>query len=186
MWFLFVSEIESIPCWSEIPVPTGTWICHSSVPYYCTQISVPWRLQEVDTSAETLHFWPRGVLRGHEMSTFGLTWNLKSSDRNKQFISNIPRNFCFYVLACLTTRWQVTWTSAISSLFWTSISYGLLLIREWAKQNITKTCLYKVDPLKPHFHIVKLEFTGVYIIFLISAQKHRLWVLVRTASPRRF
>ena len=36
------------------------------------------------------------------------------------------------------------------------------------------------DPLKPHFCIVKLGFTGVYIIFLISAQKHRLWVLVRT------
>ena len=56
MWFLFVSEIESIPCWAEIPVPTGTWICHSSLPYYCAQISVPWRLQEVDTSAEALHF----------------------------------------------------------------------------------------------------------------------------------
>ena len=42
------------------------------------------------------------------------------------------------------------------------------------------------DPLKPHFYIVKLGFTGVYIIFLIFAQKHRLWVLVRTASPRRF
>ena len=51
---------------------------------------------------------------------------------------------------------------------------------------ITKTCLYNVDPLKPHFYIVKLGFTGVYIIFLISAQKHRLWVLVRTASLRRF
>ena len=38
---LFVSEIESIPCWAKIPVPTGTWICHSSVPYYCAQISVP-------------------------------------------------------------------------------------------------------------------------------------------------
>ena len=41
---------------------------------------------------------------------------------------------------------------------------------------ITKTCLYNVDPLKPHFYIVKLGFTGVYIILLISAQKHRLWV----------
>ena len=38
---------------------------------------------------------------------------------------------------------------------------------------ITKTCLYNFDPLKPHFYIVKLGFTGVYIIFLISAQKHR-------------
>ena len=35
---------------------------------------------------------------------------------------------------------------------------------------ITKTYLYNFDPLKPHFHIVKLGFTGVYIIFLISAQ----------------
>ena len=30
---------------------------------------------------------------------------------------------------------------------------------------ITKTCLYNFDPLKPHFYIVKLGFTGVYIIF---------------------
>ena len=51
---------------------------------------------------------------------------------------------------------------------------------------IMKTCLYNFDPLKLHFYIVKLGFTGVYIIFLIFAQKHRLWVLVRTASPRRF
>ena len=36
--------------------------------------------------------------------------------------------------------------------------------------NIKKTCLYNFDPLKPHFYIVKLGFTGVYIIFLISAQ----------------
>ena len=41
-----------------------------------------------------------------------------------------------------------------------------------------------LTPLKPHFYIVKLGFTGVYIIVLISAQKHRLWVLVRTASSR--
>ena len=36
--------------------------------------------------------------------------------------------------------------------------------------SITKTSLYNFDPLKPHFYIVKLGFTGVYIIFLISAQ----------------
>ena len=35
---------------------------------------------------------------------------------------------------------------------------------------ITKTYLYNFDPLKPHFYTVKLGFTGVYIIFLISAQ----------------
>ena len=53
------------------------------------------------------------------------------------------------------------------------------------KCNIMKTCLYNFDPLKPHFYIVKLGFTGVYIILLISAQKHRLWVHVRTASSSR-
>ena len=48
--------------------------------------------------------------------------------------------------------------------------------------NFTKTYLYNFDPLKPHFYVVKLGCKGVYIIFLISVQKHRLWVLVRTAS----
>ena len=33
--------------------------------------------------------------------------------------------------------------------------------------SITKTRLYNVDPLKPHFYIAKLGCTGVYIIFLI-------------------
>ena len=51
------------------------------------------------------------------------------------------------------------------------------------KVDITKTCLYNFDPLKPHFYIVKLGFTGVYIIFLISAQKHRLWYSLE--PPRR-
>ena len=31
---------------------------------------------------------------------------------------------------------------------------------------ITKSYLYNFDPLKPHFYIVKLGFTGGYIIFL--------------------
>ena len=43
---------------------------------------------------------------------------------------------------------------------------------------ITKTYLYNFDPLKPHFYVVKLGLTGVCIIFLISAQKHRLWVVL--------
>ena len=32
--------------------------------------------------------------------------------------------------------------------------------------DITKIYLYNFDPLKPQFYIVKLGFTGVYIIFL--------------------
>ena len=45
---------------------------------------------------------------------------------------------------------------------------------------ITKTYLYNFDPLKPHFYIVKLGFTGVYIIFLISAQNIGEAVLTST------
>ena len=52
--------------------------------------------------------------------------------------------------------------------------------------HIMKTCLYNFDPLEPHFYIVKLRFTGVDIIFLISVHKNRLWVLIRTASLRQF
>ena len=47
---------------------------------------------------------------------------------------------------------------------------------------IRKTCLYNLDPLKHRFYIVKLGFTGVYIIFLIFTQKHRLWVPRRGGS----
>ena len=58
--------------------------------------------------------------------------------------------------------------------------WGSLLRPAWPRlaspaHNITKTCLYNTEPLKPHFYILKLGLTGVYIIFLISAQKHRLW-----------
>ena len=48
---------------------------------------------------------------------------------------------------------------------------------------ITKTCLYDFDPLEPHFYIVKLGFTGVYIIFLISAQNTDCGYLLE--PPRR-
>ena len=41
-------------------------------------------------------------------------------------------------------------------------------------------------PLIPHFYIVKMEFTEGIHYFLIFAVKYRLWVLVRTASLRRF
>ena len=34
---------------------------------------------------------------------------------------------------------------------------------------IMKLYLYNFDPLKPHFYIVKLAFTGVYIFFFIFA-----------------
>ena len=49
------------------------------------------------------------------------------------------------------------------------IQISLRICAEW---SITKTRIYNFDPLKPHFYVVKLGFTRVYIIFLIFARKH--------------
>ena len=51
---------------------------------------------------------------------------------------------------------------------------------------ITRPC--NVCPLTPHFYLVKLGFKGVFIFFFLFlfALKHRLWVLVRITSLRRF
>ena len=55
--------------------------------------------------------------------------------------------------------------------FYTGIWGNLLLDSIFCFSSITKTCLYNFDPLKPHFYIVKLGFTGVYIIFLFFCSK---------------
>ena len=93
------------------------------------------------------------------------------------FLLTFPRRFLCCRLLCFAS--VVSYVAFVCSLF----IYLLFFFSCLAKAVITKTYLYNFDPLKPHFYIVKLGFTGVYIIFLISAQKHRLWVLVRTASP---
>ena len=39
-------------------------------------------------------------------------------------------------------------------------------------KTIEKTCLYNFDPLKLHFYIIKLGFTGVCIIFFLFLPKN--------------
>ena len=46
------------------------------------------------------------------------------------------------------------------------VGYEISSIRSGCILFIKKTYLYNFDPIKPHFYIVKLGFTGVYIIFL--------------------
>ena len=46
--------------------------------------------------------------------------------------------------------------------------------------DIMQTCPCIKDPLTHHLDIVKLGLTEVYTFYF--ALKHRLWVLVRTAS----
>ena len=51
---------------------------------------------------------------------------------------------------------------------------------------ILETCPCNEHPLTPNFYLGRLGFTRVLDYFLIFALKHRSWVLVRTASARRF
>ena len=97
-------------------------------------------------------------------------------------------NICFLILCLEGSMLRdsgISWLSL--HIFLCTLCLGLFafLLDLFVGHVITKTYLYKFDPHKPHFYIVKLGFTVVYIIFLISAQKHRLWVLVSTASARR-
>ena len=50
---------------------------------------------------------------------------------------------------------------------WSGPSFSTLVKYKNVLYSITKTRLYDFDPLKPHFYIVKLGFTGVYIVFPI-------------------
>ena len=43
--------------------------------------------------------------------------------------------------------------------------------------TIMQTCPFDVDLLTPHFYIVKLGFTGVFI-FLIFALKHITYIII--------
>ena len=68
----------------------------------------------------------------------------------------------FYVIYLELCRYRITLKSLIVHLTATTINID-------ENTCITKKYLYNFDPLKPHFYIVKLGLTGVYIIFLISA-----------------
>ena len=46
---------------------------------------------------------------------------------------------------------------------------GLLTSRTCNSMMITRAC--NLDPIKPHFNIVKLAFTGVYIFLLYFRSK---------------
>ena len=56
----------------------------------------------------------------------------------------------------------------------------------WIHFIIARTRLYNFGLLKPLVYILKLWFIGYTLFFLFCLKKHRLWVLIRTASARRF
>ena len=52
--------------------------------------------------------------------------------------------------------------------------------------SLTCPCDEAPSPQEPHVCIVKVGFTGVYIIFLISALKHRLCVPVKRSGTSEY
>ena len=77
---------------------------------------------------------------------------------DKEIFPKMVLHICFHELSELFPR-----DSKMSS------NYSRRTSHPCSSHCTTKTCLYNFDPLKPHFYIVKLGLTGVYIIFLISA-----------------
>ena len=91
-----------------------------------------------------------------------------------QYISNLRGQVTYSFVKCgcsiyffLNSENLVCQGTNISQYFRESLE---LRDNESRLHFIRKTCLYNFDPLKPHFYKVKLGFTGVYIILLISAQ----------------
>ena len=69
--------------------------------------------------------------------------------------------------ACTMPVIMKTFRSKLVQCFVNTVEGSRKSMLHSEKRRITKTCLYNFDPLKPHFYIVKLGFTGVNIIFLI-------------------
>ena len=85
-----------------------------------------------------------------------------------ELVKYIIQTFLPPILANLyTVFWKFTLNMEVESRLWYQLPLYVCDL------YITKACLYNFDPLKPHFYIVKLGFTGTYIIFLISSYKHR-------------
>ena len=118
-------------------------------------------------------------------------WQITIINPDRHIQSEIVRSlywFCAIQILNQAKAWR--WTKFKTIYF----AFDVLSTSErlWDHRK-TYLHVYNFDPLKPQFYVVKLGFTGIYIIFLtgiyiiflISAQIHRLWVLVRTASPRR-
>ena len=58
-----------------------------------------------------------------------------------------------------------------------------MLLTQFYKSEPSRNHTYNFYPLKPHFYIVKLGFTWVYIIFLISAQNIDCWHSLEPPRP---
>ena len=90
----------------------------------------------------------------------------KFSDKNSDILYISFSKLRLLALVRTASTNNLRFWAEIRKIMYTSVNANFSIY-------ITKTNLYNFEPLKPHFYIVKLGFTGVYNVFLISAKKHR-------------
>ena len=83
-----------------------------------------------------------------------------------------------YLWTCASNQ-PVQYAQSNQNLHWPH--FGYQRIQRFFMRTITKTRLYNSDPLVPHCYIVKLGFTGVYIIFRCGLQGFTgVYIIFRT------
>ena len=108
--------------------------------------------------------------------------------------SILTKKYLFFLIYCKISLFvalhpsQQLWSCrGVASISWDFyLTLGCHDMTNCARKYIRKTYPCNEYPLIPHFYIAKLVVCRGIPIFLIFAPKHRLWVLVRTASARRF
>ena len=72
---------------------------------------------------------------------------------------------CFTSLLTLVKSYRDNeWMIKKGSVQWSGVQQNL---NSGPGDLITKTCLYNIDPLKPHFYVVKLGYT-LFLLFLLK------------------
>ena len=96
-----------------------------------------------------------------------------------QYIMGIST--CFYEVQ----KKKKCFISKTAHTIFTALLQEQLILYENFDSHITKTCLYNFDPLKPHFYIVKLGFTELYIIIFYFCSKHRFFCVYSLEPPHQ-
>ena len=103
------------------------------------------------------------VINGHTLG-FYFT-NIVTSDK-RQYFSH-------YICGEIRNISVLRLKKFLYTCFFSAVQIGLLLMHTFSRHE--KHACIILPPLKATFiYVVKLVFTVVYIIFLISSQKHRL------------
>ena len=122
--------------------------------------------------------WKRGAISPllHNIFNISLTSGIKLQSHLLNVVVRFFSQFCKSIMSrygYLEVFQRVPWASrSRESIVVVSVDVSRRLLCcfsvVFVYRFITKTRLYSFDSLKPYFYIVKLAFTGVYIIFLIS------------------